>query len=546
MFGSTGNRGWRTAALVAAAIGLTAGARASGPSDREPPGVRAAPGWELFAGTNVPAFALEIDPAGMQALRQAPREWALVTLRFGDEVFRDVAAHIKGSQGSLQPIDRRPSLTVSFSKFVPGRKFHGLKKIHFNNTAEDPSFMTEIVCSEMCRQAGLPAARSAHGTLTLNGRQLGLYVVKEGLTKEFLTQYFKNTTGNLYDAGFQKDINQPFERIGGDGPEDRSDQLALVAAVGEPDPARRWVRLQLVLDVDRFLTLLAWSTITWNWDGYPMARNNYRVYHDPETDKLVFIPHGLDQMFWEAEGTIYPRMNGLVAAAVMQVPEARTRYRERLAMLTTNICNAAVLGRRVDELAALITPYRPETPAQAIRLKRQITTRARSIAAQLQMSEAQPVKFVGDTAALSGWSHLAAADGAQMDEARVEGGTRVLRVRHARPATSAVAARVSLPAGQYDLIGRAKVVRLQSAGGERPEGVGLRVSVAPRTSSQRLTATSDWQDLRLRFTARGPQEAVDLFCEVRNARGEVWFDLDSLKIQRVTPAPRRSWLDFFR
>jgi hypothetical protein len=533
-----------------AVTGLMAGASGAAPSDREPPGVRAAPGWELFAGANVPAFALDVDPAGMQSLRQTPREWTRVTLRLGDDVFRDAAMHIKGSEGSLQPIDRRPSLTVSFNKFVTGRKFHGLKKIHFNNTAEDPSFMTEILCGEMCRQAGLPAARSALGTLTLNGKQLGLYVVKEGLTKEFLAQYFENTKGNLYDGGFQKDINHPFERIGGDGPEDQSDRLALLAAAREPDLARRWGRLEQVLDTDRFLTLLAWSTITWNWDGYPMARNNYRIYHDPATDKLVFIPHGLDQMFWEAEGTIYPRLHGLLAAAVMQVPEARLRYRERLATLTTNICNPAVLGRRVDELTALISPYRPEAPAQAARLKRQIAVRARSIAAQLQMSDAQPVRFVEDTAALPGWTRLAGADGAQMEEVRVEGGMRVLRVRHDRPATSAAAARVLLPAGQYELTGRAKVVRLQTPAGERLEGVGLRTSVAPRISSQRLTAASDWQDLRLRFTARATQEVVDMFCEVRNAQGEVWFDLDSLRIQRVTstptPTPSRSWLDFLR
>jgi hypothetical protein len=522
------------------------GALASAPGDREPPGVRAAPGWALFAGTNVPAFELEISLAGMQDLRRAPREWTRATLRHGGQSFANVAVHIKGSEGSLQPIDRRPSLTVSFNKFVPGRKFFGLKKIHFNNTAEDPSFMTEIVCSEMCRQAGLPAARAAHGTLTLNGRRLGLYVVKEGLTKEFLGQYFRNTSGSLYDGGFQRDINHPFERIGGDGPEDQSDRLALLAAAREPDLARRWTRLQALLDTDRFITLLAWTTITWNWDGYPMARNNYRIYHDPDTHKLVFIPHGLDQMFWEAQGTIYPRFQGLLAAAMMQVPEVRAAYRERLATLTTNILDPDVLGRRIDELTALITPYRPEAPAQSARLKHQITARARSIAAQLQMADAQPVKFVGDTAALSSWSRLAGADGARVDEARGEGGVRVLRVRHAQPASSTAAARVWLPAGQYEFIARAKVVRWETPPGRLMDGAGLRVSVAPRHSSPRLAAVSDWQELRLRFFVGGAQEVVDLFCDVRNAQGEVWFDLDSLKLQRVTPAPARTWLDFFR
>ncbi len=379
------NRGLALLALGAAV--LAGSAEAASPSDREPPGVRGAPGWELFAGTNVPAFTLEIASAGLQSLRESPREWVHATLRLGAVTFRDVAVHIKGSDGSLQPIDRRPSLTVSFNHFVPDQRLFGLRKIHFNNTAEDPTFMTEVICGELFRQAGVPAARSAHGTLTINDRALGLYVVKEGLTKEFLKQYFRQTDGNLYDGGFQQDISKPFERIGGKGPEDQTDRLGLLAAAREPDFARRWTRLQKLLDTERFISLLAMSTLTWNWDGYPMAFNNYRVYHDPGSDRLVFIPHGLDQMFWEAKGPIYPRLNGLLAKSVMQVPAARQLYRERLATLHTNVFQVEVLHRRIDELAALITPYRPETPRQAVRLKSLITGRAQSVGAQLQEPE---------------------------------------------------------------------------------------------------------------------------------------------------------------
>jgi spore coat protein H len=374
-------------ACLALGLALLAGvAGASGPSDFEPPGVRRAPGWELFAGTNVPAFSLDLDTAAMQSLRQAPREWAHATLRLGKETFRDVAVHIKGSEGSLQPIDRRPSLTVSFNKFAPGREFFGLHKIHFNNTAEDPTFMTEVICGELFRQAGVPAARSAHGTLTLNGRSLGLYVVKEGLTKQFLAQYFRQTDGDFYDAGFQKDIDKPFERIGGVGPENQSDRLQLLAAAREPDLARRWARLKKLLDTDRFISMLAMSTLTWNWDGYPMAFNNYRVYHDPASDRMVFIVHGLDQMFWQPQGSIYPPFKGLLARSVMQVPEARQLYRERLRTLHAEVFQVPRLHRRVDELAALITPYRPETERQAPRLKNLIAGRARSVGAQLQAS----------------------------------------------------------------------------------------------------------------------------------------------------------------
>jgi spore coat protein H len=191
----------------------------------------------------------------------------------------------------------------------------------------------------------------------------------------------------LYDGGFRTDINRPLERIAGEGPDDQADRLALLAAAREPDLAGRWVRLQKLLDMDRFISLLAMSTITWNWDGYPMAKNNYRIYHDPLTDKMVFIPHGLDQMFWEAQGSIYPPMRGLVAAAVMATPEGRKLYRERLADLHAKVFRVSVLHQRIDALVTRIRPYKSDAAQQGARLKAQITARWNSISEQLQRPE---------------------------------------------------------------------------------------------------------------------------------------------------------------
>ncbi len=342
---------------------------------------------DLFAGTNVLALSVEIEKDALEALRRHPRDWTKATVEFAGTVYSDVAVHIKGSQGSLQSIDERPALTLSFNRFVEGRKFHGLRKIHLNNSAEDPSFLMEILCSELCRKAGLPAARSAHAVVSLNGRALGLYVIKEGLTKEFLGQFFSDTSGNLYDGGFRQDINHSLERIGGRGLDDQSDRIALLRAARESDPKRRWERLQKVLDTDRFVTLLAMSTLMWNWDGYPMSRNNYRVYHDPTTGKLVFIPHGLDQMFWEPNGSIFPPLQGLVANAVMNTPQGQQLYLERLTQLHRDVLQVRPLQKRLDELVTLIKPYRKDAARHAAKLRANIAGRWNSVGEQLKSAE---------------------------------------------------------------------------------------------------------------------------------------------------------------
>src|SRR5215204_3387787 len=100
-------------------------------------------GDELFSGP-VPVFKIEIPAEGMETLRQyrqalrqehPQRTDVRVTVREGGEVYNDVAAHLKGSY-SFQGIDEKPSLTLNFDKFVAGRRFHGLSKIHLNNSAQ--------------------------------------------------------------------------------------------------------------------------------------------------------------------------------------------------------------------------------------------------------------------------------------------------------------------------------------------------------------------------------------------------------------------------
>lgn len=484
------------------------------------------PGADLFAGTNVPAFVVEIDAAGVESLRREPRTEARCTVRVGEEVFKDVGVHIKGSQGSLQRIDQRPALTITFNRFVAKQKCHGLRKLHLNNSAEDSSFMTDILCVEMHRQAGVPAARSAHVTLQLNQRNLGLYVLKEGLTKDFLEQHFSKTGGNLYDGGFQQDIDQPCERLQGKGADDQQDLKALVKAAREPDAATRWEQLNRQLDMDRFITGLAMQVITWNWDGYAMARNNYRIYHDPETDKLVFLPHTMDQMFWKPMGTIYPRMAGLVARGVMSTPEGKRRYRERLSQLQTNGFDVAALGKRLDALAALIKPYRPGAEQSAAGLKRALAERWQSIADQLAQPEPVAVEFADGVAALKQW-RKATAQG-ELTEGKVDG-KAVLSLKLSQNTNAAWTTRIWLPAGMYEFTAR---LRVKAAPNDSLAGAaGIRATVDGRPYLWRAVAGEDWQDITGRFAVPGQDASVDLACELR-ASGEAVFEVDSLKIQR--------------
>lgn len=124
----------------------------------------------------------------------------------------------------------------------------------------------------------------------------------------------------------------------------------------EPDPAQRLKKLASLLDVERFITFAACEVFLDHRDGYCLDRNNYRIYHNPASDQLVFLPHSLDHLLAHPDAPIAPEWRGLVAKAVIETPEGRRRYREALAQLLAGPGKEAVLQTNITELAAKIRP----------------------------------------------------------------------------------------------------------------------------------------------------------------------------------------------
>ena len=159
---------------------------------------------EFFTNGPVPHLKIEITGTNWTALQRNSRAYVRATIHDGDKVYTEVGIHLKGAAGSSRDLNDKPALTLKFDKFRDGQRFHGLDKIHLNNSVQDGSYMTELICGELFRAAGVPAARTTHARVGLNGRDLGLYVLKEGFNKTFLRRYFSDPNGNLYDGGFHK------------------------------------------------------------------------------------------------------------------------------------------------------------------------------------------------------------------------------------------------------------------------------------------------------------------------------------------------------
>ena len=69
---------------------------------------------------------------------------------------------------------------------------------------------------------------------------------------------------------------------------------------------------------------------------------------------MVFLPQGLDQTFQRKELTAKPEMSGLVAKAVLEVPEFRERFRLRESQLLTNTFQTEPWVKRLREVAGQV------------------------------------------------------------------------------------------------------------------------------------------------------------------------------------------------
>src|SRR2546421_3312975 len=503
---------------------------------------------ELFTGP-VLQLRVEIPQEGMAVLRGYRQVWRQerperldvhARVREGDQVYEDVAVHLKGSF-TFEPVDSKPSLTLNFDKFVPGRRFHGLSKIHLNNSVQDPTSLCEQLARGLFNELGVLTPRATPALVHLNGRDLGVCVLVEGANKSFVERNFGATAkGNLYDGGASDgDVNKELKILSGDPKSDRSDLKALVDAAAEKDPAKRLQRLEKVLDVENFITFAAMEATIVQWDGYCIGCNNYRVFHDEARDKIVFMPHGLDQLFGKSnspEMSLTPAFKGLVARALLSIPQPRERYFAKIEELSKKSIQTEALNARIDKLAerlrsSLDRQQRAELDDAVDQLKARVAQRGASIARQLA-NPSRPLRFGEDgTAQLSGWRFKPDQSYMAQGNRVMVGGHELLRLRGSGQNATGGSWRVAvlLDEGHYEFSGLA---RTRGEADPRLSASGVMLRISGETRTEGLAMAEDWKTLKYEFDVRGA-ENVELVCEFRGPPGGVGeFDVASMRLTR--------------
>jgi spore coat protein H len=488
----------------------------------------------LFAGL-IPALHIKIDPKGVEQLRKEPRSYIEATIEeAGGKNYEHLGIKLKGSAGSFQGIDQRPGFSINCSKYKGGDRFHGLKRFQLNNCAQDGTALNELVAGEMARAAGVPASRCTHALVTLNGRELGIYVLKEGFTEEFLGTFFKETDGQLYDGGFVAEIHEKMELDRGDEAR-REGLLKLVAAFKEPDAAKQFDLVSSLVDVDAYLRYLALENILCHWDGYSFNRNNYRIYENPETSRFHFILHGMDQVYNDAGQSVLRDPGGQVGSILWRRPEIRERYWAQITDICDKVLKPVDWPARIEEhgrrlLAALKPEQAKQYEPNIVNARNRIAERLKQVRMQIEKPRVVNTLLAKGIAELKTGEWSAQAANAESKEIQ-EDGRACLYLQAKGEATASWRLNLNVPPGKFRFEARVKTRGVDPLPSDVGEGAGLRVSGGSRQGQKSLKGDAAWEVLSYEIDSPGRDYA--LVAELRAKAGEMWIDRESLRVVRV-------------
>lgn len=491
---------------------------------------------EYFGRGAIVEYRLALDDEARESLRKEPRKYVKATLFENDKQLGVVGIKLKGSAGSFQELDARPALTVNVDKFTPGLTVHGLSKFHLNNAAQDDTLLSDLFGSELFRAAGIPAVRVTHALFTLDERDMGVYVVKEGFDARFLERNFGTTSGSLYDGGFCQEIDAELEKD--HGPKDvRRELQALVEACRISETGKRAKALPAVLDLEAFVSFAALERMSVHWDGYVQSRNNYRLYFDAQGVGR-FLPHGMDQLLGDAEATVLATPESLVGAAVLKLPDWRARYRARLTELLPVFRSAEIKKKLEAAIARLrkVVGRREGDGGQGYAARagdflQRWENRTKHLERELKAPEPKPLDLKpGAALPIVDWLAARTTENARLAATPVDG-IKSFKVssQGKDPCTGSWRANVLLPPGHYRIEAKAKLKDVAATGDDA--GVQLRLSGKP--AAQKVAGTQNWTLLEHEFVIADVVQEVVLVAELRSSSGQVWFRRDGFRILRL-------------
>jgi len=235
---------------------------------------------------------IQVDPAWWEAIHQDPWEDREADVLINGKI----AAKLKIRGGHTRGYPK-PSYEL---RVVNGHTFH------WNAEYDDPSLIRNALSFYFFNMIGLPAPKTTHVRLVVNGRPLGVYLEIEAVVPAFFRARRIRCRSIVYAAndsahfglkspetgGFKRSLFEGYELVTG-GSAARRRLETFIRDLNRLRGAALKRMLARRLDIDHYLKWLAGAVLTGNYDGF---EQNYALYEHLPSGKFRILP-------WDYEGT---------------------------------------------------------------------------------------------------------------------------------------------------------------------------------------------------------------------------------------------------
>lgn len=291
-------------------------------------------------------------------------------------------------RGNTSRYSAKKSFKVSFNTWESGRKYHGVEKMNLNGEHNDPAVARAKFCWDLCRELEIPAPRSNHVRVYINGNYYGLYLNVEHIDEEFVDLRFGNQSGNLYKCLWPADLNylgdnpdlykyenggrRAYELKTNESLDDYSDLAHFIDVLNNTPIDELECEIEKVFNVQDYMKVAAMDVFTGNWDGYIYNKNNFYLYRNAQTGKFEYIPYDLDNTFgidwfgidwgqrdiyaWENPGEYRPLFERL-----MEIQKYRDWFSWYMSQIIDEM-NSPEFFDRMNAVKNLIYPYVQNDP----------------------------------------------------------------------------------------------------------------------------------------------------------------------------------------
>lgn len=283
----------------------------------------------LFDQEQMHTFEIDLPEEALAQLDADPaaEEYVEGSLTFDGETIEPIGIRYKGSVGAFIGCTAGPnpfeasgaksctklSMKLKINWDDPDAEFYGVRRVQLHSLNLDTSLMHERLGYWLFREMGVPAPRSTHARVVVNGEYVGVFALTEEIDGRFAREAFDDGSGNVYKEVWPFDATgaprSAEEFIAGLETNEDDDptadiitgfatELAAAAPDERVDVLARWTDLETLLAtivVDRAIR---------NDDGpihwycfEACAPHNFYWYEDPSSLKVTLLPWDLDNAF---------------------------------------------------------------------------------------------------------------------------------------------------------------------------------------------------------------------------------------------------------